>query len=81
MSGDSHVEADGIVKDSCRGVLTVTLSSGQIIKAQLSGKMRTNKINVIPGDKVLVKMSTYDLSRGIIFKLIKSQRYTHQQSE
>lgn len=78
MSGD-HIESDGIVKDSCKGILTVELVSGQFVKAQLSGKMRQNKINIIVGDKVRVKMSPYDMSKGIIYKREGKKSY-HDQS-
>lgn len=71
---DAHIELGGVVTDSCRGILTVELSTGQLVKAQLSGKMRMNKINVIVGDKVFVKMSTYDTTKGIIFKLIREKK-------
>jgi translation initiation factor IF-1 len=71
---DTHIETDGIVKESCRGIITVELATGQIVKATLSGKMKMNKINVLPQDKVLLKMSIYDTSKGIIFKLIREKR-------
>lgn len=44
----------------------VKLESGQEILAHLSGKMRMNLIKVLPGDKVLVELSPYDLSKGRI---------------
>lgn len=71
---DTHIEAEGIVKESCRGIVTVVLSSGQVVKATLSGKMKMNKINVLPEDKVVLKMSLYDTSKGIIFQLIREKR-------
>ena len=85
-NSDTHVTSEGIVKESCRGVVIVELSSGQTIKTQLSGKMRMNKINVLPGDKVLIKMSPYDTSRGIVYKLIRDKRreaavVTYEQDE
>ncbi len=44
----------------------VNLSSGHEILAHLSGKMRMFKIRILPGDKVLVEMSPYDLTKGRI---------------
>jgi translation initiation factor IF-1 len=44
----------------------VTLDNGHKILAYLSGKMRLNKIRLIPGDRVRVQMSPYDLSKGRI---------------
>lgn len=66
MSKGDHVEAHGVVLTSVRGVLKVELDSGQTIAAHLSGKMRKNKINVVPGDRVQVELSPYDMSKGII---------------
>lgn len=48
----------------------VQLESGQIIVAHISGKIRTNYVKILPGDRVLVKISPYDLSRGIITRRI-----------
>jgi translation initiation factor IF-1 len=48
----------------------VSLENGHEILCHLSGKMRMNKIRLLPGDKVKVQMSPYDLSKGrIVFRL------------
>jgi translation initiation factor IF-1 len=48
----------------------VKLENGHEILAHLSGKMRMNKIRILPGDKVKVQISPYDLSKGrIVFRL------------
>jgi len=47
-------------------VFRVQLESGQTILAHLSGKMRMNHIRVLPGDRVKVAMSPYDLTKGRI---------------
>ncbi|MGP1451260.1 MAG: translation initiation factor IF-1 [Metamycoplasmataceae bacterium] len=44
----------------------VELENGKIIKAYISGKMRVNRIRILPGDTVDVEMSPYDLTRGRI---------------
>ncbi|MCE6056515.1 translation initiation factor IF-1 [Mycoplasmopsis agalactiae] len=44
----------------------VTLESGQDIKANISGKMRVNRIRILPGDEVDVELSPYNLQRGRI---------------
>jgi len=44
----------------------VKLENGHIILAHISGKLRMNFIRIIPGDKVLVEMSPYDLTKGRI---------------
>ena len=70
---EKHVELEGIVKECNRGTIIVELPAGQTVIATLSGKMKMNKINVLPGDKVFVKVSPYDMTRGFIFKLIKGK--------
>ncbi len=48
----------------------VSLENGHEILAHLSGKMRMNKIRLLPGDKVKIQISPYDLSKGrIVFRL------------
>ena len=44
----------------------VRLSNGHIVTAHISGKLRMNYIRILPGDKVTVEMSPYDLTRGRI---------------
>ena len=44
----------------------VQLENGHVILAHISGKLRMNYIRILPGDRVTVEMSTYDLSRGRI---------------
>ena len=44
----------------------VTLESGHVITAHISGKMRMHYIKILPGDKVRVEMSPYDLTKGRI---------------
>jgi len=47
----------------------VELQNGHVILAHISGKMRMNYIRILPGDKVMVELSPYDLTRGrIIFR-------------
>lgn len=66
-----HVEVEGIVVESTRGVIKVRLESGQIVTTKLCGKMRENKIHIILEDRVKVKLSPYDLNRGFIVRRIK----------
>lgn len=70
---DKHIEFTGVVLECIRGTATVELESGQTVVTKLSGKMRMNKINVLPGDKVMIKVSPYDTSRGIIFRILKGR--------
>lgn len=68
MSSDQHIEFDGEVVDTARGLFKVQISENAFVNARISGKIRMNKINVVQGDRVRVKVSTYDLSNGIITK-------------
>jgi len=65
------VEIDGLVEDTLPNTqFRVKLDSGQDIIAHLSGKMRMHRIRVLPGDRVKVAMSPYDLTKGrIILRL------------
>jgi translation initiation factor IF-1 len=64
------IEMHGIV-DECLPAATfrVRIDNGQIILCHLSGKMRMNKIRLLPGDEVKVEMTPYDLTKGrIVFR-------------
>ncbi len=61
------MEVDGEVTENLPNAqFRVTLSTGHEIIAHLSGKMRVHRIRVLPGDKVKVAMSPYDLTKGRI---------------
>lgn len=61
------IECEGIVVESLPNtVFKVKLTNGHIVTAHISGKMRMNYIKVVPGDKVTVEVSIYDLSQGRI---------------
>jgi translation initiation factor IF-1 len=49
----------------------VQLESGHVILGHLAGKMRVNMIKVMPGDKVLMEMTPYDLSKGRITRRLR----------
>lgn len=64
---DDVLEVEGVVLESLPNTtFRVLLDSGQSIWAHLSGKMRLNYIKILPGDRVIVEMSVYDLSKGRI---------------
>lgn len=79
MSTD-HIEMDGTIIDSTKGIFRVELEqttpdgSKTVILCTIAGKLRMNKINLLVGDYVKVKISPYDLSRGIIFFRHKKKR-------
>jgi translation initiation factor IF-1 len=61
------VEADGMVLEAVRGAFRVQLNNSEhIVLCQLSGKMRQNYIRIVPGDRVKVELSEYDLAKGRI---------------
>ncbi|BBA17300.1 translation initiation factor IF-1 [Blattabacterium cuenoti STAT] len=67
MAKQKHIEVDGIIIDSSpNAMFRVELENGCIVKAHISGKMRMHYIKILPGDKVRLEMSSYDLERGRI---------------
>ncbi len=67
MSKDDIIEVEGTVVDAMpNATFKVQLANGHVINAHISGKLRMNYIRILPGDKVTVEMSTYDLSKGRI---------------
>lgn len=67
MAKDDIIEMQGVVKESLpNAMFQVELESGHMILAHISGKLRMNFIRIIPGDKVKIEMSPYDLTRGRI---------------
>lgn len=67
MAKEDIIEFDGTVLESLPNTMfLVELSNGHKILAHISGKLRMNYIKILPGDKVTVEMSTYDLTKGRI---------------
>ena len=67
MAKQDVIELEGTVLDTLPNALfKVELENGHEILAHVSGKIRMNYIRILPGDKVTVEMSPYDLSRGRI---------------
>jgi len=63
----SSIELDGIVIEALgNAMFRVQLENGHVITAHIAGKMRLNYIKILPGDKVQVEMSPYDLTKGRI---------------
>jgi translation initiation factor IF-1 len=59
------IEVEGTVKESLRNAtFKVELANGHEVLAYVSGKLRVSYIRILPGDRVLVELSPYDLSRG-----------------
>ena len=70
MAKEEAIQMNGVVKETLPNtVFRVELENGHIITAHISGKMRKNYIRILTGDKVIVEISSYDLSKGrIIFR-------------
>ena len=67
MAKSDMIELEGIVTESLPNTtFQVDIGNGHIILAHISGKLRMNFIRILPGDKVTVQMSPYDLTRGRI---------------
>ena len=67
MSNKNLIQQDGIIEEALSNAMfRVRLQNDHLIIATISGKMRMNYIRILPGDKVSVEMSPYDLSRGRI---------------
>ncbi|HXG42732.1 MAG: translation initiation factor IF-1 [Dehalococcoidia bacterium] len=67
MPKKDTIEVEGIVRESLpNAMFRVELPNGHMVLAHASGKMRMHFIRILPGDRVLVELSPYDLSRGRI---------------
>ena len=67
MPKQSNIEQDGtIVEALSNAMFRVELENGHQVIAHISGKMRMNYIKILPGDKVKLEMSPYDLTKGRI---------------
>ncbi|MBO5380220.1 MAG: translation initiation factor IF-1 [Clostridia bacterium] len=67
MGKENVMEFEGIVTEALpNATFKVKLPNGHIITAHISGKLRLNYIRILPGDKVTVEVSVYDLTKGRI---------------
>ena len=67
MAKQANIELDGTIKQALSNAMfRVELENGHVITAHISGKMRMHYINLLPGDKVKIEMSPYDLTKGRI---------------
>ena len=80
MSKQPSIEQDGVIKEALSNAMfRVELQNGHVITAHISGKMRMHYIKILPGDKVRIEMSPYDLNRGRIIyrnkrKMLQSRK-------
>jgi len=73
MANDKEiVTLEGVVGENLPSTtFKVRLDNGHVVLAHISGRMRVNYIRLLPGDRVLLEMSPYDLSKGRIVKRLK----------
>jgi translation initiation factor IF-1 len=72
MPKEELIETEGkVVETLPNAMFRVELENGHIVLAHVSGKMRMNFIRILPGDKVKLELSPYDLSRGRITFRVK----------
>jgi len=70
---DDIVCIDGVVQETLpNAMFRVVIDGGHIILGHVSGKMRMNYIRILPGDKVALELSPYDLTRGRIVRRYKN---------
>lgn len=75
MPKEETIEIKGVVLEPLPNTeFKVELEDGRVINAHLAGKMRMNYIKILPGDKVTIQLSMYDLSKGRI-------TYRHSKNE
>ena len=67
MAKQKHIEQDGVIVEALSNAMfRVELENGHVIIAHISGKMRMHYIKLLPGDKVKLELSPYDLTKGRI---------------
>jgi translation initiation factor IF-1 len=72
MAKEEAIEVEGTVLESLpNAMFRVELENGHKVLAHVSGKMRMNFIKILPGDKVKMELSPYDLTRGRIIYRVK----------
>ena len=72
MPKKKAIEVEGVVVEALpNAMFRVELPNGHTVLAHISGKIRMHYIRVLPGDKVLIELSPYDLSRGRITYRLK----------
>lgn len=67
MAKEDNIEVQGqIIESLPNAMFKVQIENGQVILAYISGKMRMHFIKILPGDKVTIELSPYDLTKGRI---------------
>ena len=67
MAKDDVIEFEGVVEEALpNAYFRVRLPNGHVVTAHISGKLRMNYIRILPGDRVTIEVSVYDLDKGRI---------------
>ena len=67
MAKEAPIKVDGVIKENLpNATFKVELENGHLVLAHVSGKMRMHFIKILPGDRVTLELSPYDLTRGRI---------------
>ncbi|MBI3594609.1 MAG: translation initiation factor IF-1 [Nitrospirae bacterium] len=67
MAKEDAIEVQGVIQETLpNAMFKVSLENGHQVLAHISGKMRMHYIKILPGDKVTIELSPYDLTRGRI---------------
>ena len=67
MTKQMSIQQDGVITEALSNAMfRVELENGHMVTAHISGKMRMNYIKLLPGDKVKLELSPYDLTKGRI---------------
>ena len=67
MTKEDKIEVEGIIREALpNAMFRVEIQGGRVVLAHISGKMRMHYIKILPGDKVRLELSPYDLTRGRI---------------
>ena len=76
------IEFEGIIKESLpNAMFRVELDNGHLVLAHISGKIRKNFIKILPGDRVKVELTPYDLTRGRITFRVQDRREAIKETE
>lgn len=77
MAKEEHIEMQGVVVETLPNTMfRVKLENGHLVTAHISGRMRKNYIRILTGDKVMVELTPYDLSKGRIIFRTKDKKST-----
>jgi translation initiation factor IF-1 len=75
MAKQQPIETEGVITEALgNSIFRAQLNNGHIITTHLSGKIRLHSIQILPGDKVTIEMSPYDLQKGRIIRRLNPNK-------